>query len=383
MIQDNPPKRRNIKGSVAIQAIKSKGGTDWLRLVWSYRGKRYFLSLGLDDNPLNRLVAESLANQIKGDMATANFDPTLAKYKSPAVEPKPKTASLKEVIDAFLNFKRGQIESETFETYLNYLPKIDEFFNGKIVTEGTAFEFKDWLLERNQPITARSKIVFLNACYELALKRKQVEENPFKDIEVKVPPKQRVKPFAVSEIKKIIEGFESSPHYRAYTPYVKFLLGVGCRLGEANGLQWKHVADDFSEIVICCKLTQKNERKTTKTNRDRIIPLPPVLQDVLRDIRPPNPNPESPVFISPQGGLIKPQSFRCAWVVVLKKMGVPYRKPGNTRHTLISHGLAQGKSPAEMAEIAGNRIDTIYKYYAGSVIHRPSLPVLLPEDDDI
>ncbi len=371
------------KGSVQVKTTISSAGVGWLRLVWSHQGKRYFLSLGLEDNPLNQMVAQRLALQIQGDCATGNFDSSLIKYKPQSeIELKPVTVSVVGLIERYLIFKQQQIESETLYKYNHFLPRIREYFGNNSLTEKSAFGFRDWLLQHNEPATVRERIVFLNAVYEWGIKKQLVEVNHWTEVSVKVPPKRRLKPFSIEEIKRILEGFATDQYYSHYLPYVEFLLGTGCRPGEANGLQWKHISEDCGEVLISCKLTVSGERKSTKTNRDRLIPLPPRLQNILKAIRPIDPDPEAPVFVSLTGLPIDSHNFRNrAWKQVLAKVGVEYRKPGNCRHTLISHGLSQGKSPAEMAELAGNRIETIYNNYAGSVIHRPSLPELFVDDE--
>jgi integrase len=69
------------KGDVKVNSDKG-----WLRLVWTYQSKRYFLTLGLPDNKTNLKVAQSRATQIQMDIVSDNFDLTLAKYKpSPAL----------------------------------------------------------------------------------------------------------------------------------------------------------------------------------------------------------------------------------------------------------------------------------------------------------
>ena len=376
-------KRKAAKGSVKVGTVTSSAGRDWLRLIWSYKGKRYTMSLGLEDTSLNRKIAERLALQIEVDCATGNLDETLAKYKpQPENHVQVATISVLKIVEQYLAFKSRQVESETLDKYKNFLPRIRQYFKDDFVTEKTAFGFRDWLLEYNKPITVRERIVFLKAAYNWAVKRQLISENPWENVTVKVPPKRRSKPFTLEEIRLILDGFKDDEYYCHYLPYVEFLLCVGCRPGEANGLQWKHFSEDCSEVLINCKLTTKGERKTTKTNHDRLIPLPPRLQNILKSIRPPVSDPDSPVFTTPNGLPIDSHNFRNrAWKQVLSKVGVEYRKPGNCRHTLISHGLSQGKSPAEMAALAGNQIETIYNHYAGSVIHRPSLPELLLEEE--
>ena len=72
--------RKASKGSVQI---KSSNGR--LQLVFSFAGKRHYLSLGFPDTKTHRKVAEARARQIELDIASGNFDPTLTKYKPEAV----------------------------------------------------------------------------------------------------------------------------------------------------------------------------------------------------------------------------------------------------------------------------------------------------------
>ena len=64
------------KGQVKVEAYAER-----LRLRWSYRSKRYCLSIGLPDSNINRKVAAQKAQQIELDMLSGNFDATLQKYK--------------------------------------------------------------------------------------------------------------------------------------------------------------------------------------------------------------------------------------------------------------------------------------------------------------
>lgn len=65
--------QRSSKGTVKV--IEDKG---WLRLRWSFGGRRYTLAMGLSDTPTNRLVAERKAKTIETDLVLEQFDSTLA-----------------------------------------------------------------------------------------------------------------------------------------------------------------------------------------------------------------------------------------------------------------------------------------------------------------
>ena len=70
---------RRVKAAKGTVKIESDKG--WLRLRFSFQGRRYAFSLSLPDTKVNRTVAEHKARQIELDILSGNFDPTLKKYK--------------------------------------------------------------------------------------------------------------------------------------------------------------------------------------------------------------------------------------------------------------------------------------------------------------
>jgi integrase len=58
----------------------------WLRLRWSYKGKRYALTLGLPVSGVNKIVAAAKAHQIELDIASGHFDPSLKRYSMTVVD---------------------------------------------------------------------------------------------------------------------------------------------------------------------------------------------------------------------------------------------------------------------------------------------------------
>jgi integrase len=366
-------RNRTPRGGVTVQVLR-----DRLRLVWSHGGKRYFLSLGLADTKINRLAADIKARQIEGDIATANFDSTLNKYK--AVGQRSSDEQVVQLFDKFMAYKAKRVDVRTMQKYQALRGHLGEFFGQRaiaLVLERDAEKFKDWMLLRMSSTTLKDYLSLVNACWIWAIKQGWIEVNPWLDIPVKVAPKQRPKPFSKDEIKAILGAFRSHSRWGMYGDFVEFLFGTGCRTGEAIGLRWQHVSADCTAVWIGESIS-RGRRKATKTNRARDISLSPRLAQLLLSRRSPEWEPDDLVFCSPQGFAIDDHNFRNrAWVDILAIAGVEYRKPYSTRSTLISHLLDMGRSPAEVAELVGDDVATIYKFYAGNVQSRPRLPNLL------
>jgi hypothetical protein len=66
------------KASKGTVQIKTSNGR--LQLVFSFGGKRPYLSLGFDDTPSNRKLAEMKAREIELDILSGHFN-DIGKYK--------------------------------------------------------------------------------------------------------------------------------------------------------------------------------------------------------------------------------------------------------------------------------------------------------------
>jgi integrase len=369
-------RRKAPKGTVSVQVFK-----DRLRLCWSYYGKRYFLYVGLPDSKINRVVAEQKARQIEGDMATGNFDPSLRKYKPEYQQHQ--SISVTKLFERFMEQKAKDVTPKTMEKYRATLVYLKCFFKdvaAESVTssnsEGFARHLNDEGLAPNQ---CKRRLEELKACWNWAIAKNAIaSNNPWTEVakRIKVPPKQKPKPFSKEEIKAIVQAFRTDHYYSHYTDYVEFLFGTGVRTGEAIGLRWKHLTDDCS-IVWIGKILSRGNRRPTKSNKDRTINLTPKLQKMLLARRPANPDPEGLVFVSPPGKAIEDQNFRTrAWKKILSHLQIDYRKPYTTRHTLVSHALDSGMNPVNVAQLTGHNVKTLYENYAGNVNSRPLLPEL-------
>lgn len=339
-----------------------------LRLRWSHRGKRQSFSLGFPDSTPARKVAESIARTMEADLVTDNFDASLKKYRpnSPTVSQGKDSAIA--LFDAFTAQRAKAFTGSTEVKYKALRGRLLKFLGEDTAIAdldgGRAEEFCATMadLRGSTEIGYRT---LLKAFGAWLVEQGQLEVNPWEQSvkQLKVPPRQKPKPFTKTEVTAILNGFKAHPDYRHYLDYVRFLLGTGTRLGEAIALQWKHLSDDCTKAWIG-ESVSRGRRKSTKTNRDREFRLSPELTAMLL-LRKGASTPEDLVFPAPEGGAIDDHNFRNrAWVKVLSAAGVAYRKPYNTRHTFICHALEKGVSPMLVAELTGHDPQTLFKHYA-------------------
>jgi integrase len=364
--------RKSSKELVKVQCSNGR-----LRLYWLYEGKAYYLYLGLPDGVTARNVATSKAATIANDIISNNFDRTLNKYKPDDQRTDRLNAS--ELMERFTDSKRSSLDTQTLTKYKIIADHLSEVFKNKLahdINEAHAQKFKQFLLERQKPITVRDRLSVLKSCWNWAIKQKMLPEsntNPWAEVllGLKVPQKARPKPFTKQECLAILEGFRNHPHYCHYADYVEFMFLTGCRPGEAIGLQWKHLSEDCSVMWIGESFV-RGTRKDTKNEKARYVKLSQRVQEILLNRRGSQWEDEALVFPAPKGGPMNDNNFcKRVWKAILESVKVPYRKPYTTRSTLISHWLQNGENPVVIAQSTGHDVKVLLDSYAGIVIHQP------------
>jgi integrase len=103
--------------------------------------------------------------------------------------------------------------------------------------------------------------------------------------------------------------------------------------------------------------------------------MTPNLQKLLLARRPSDFDPEALVFTGPTGKCIDDGNFRNrSWKPILTRLEIDYRRPYNTRSTLVSHALELGMSPVSIAQLTGHDVKVLYERYAGAITSSLQLP---------
>jgi integrase len=258
------------------------------RLRWLYQGKRFTMSCGVPATPTGKAIAKQKAAQIELDLSAGYFDPTLLKYKPRTIGKNASEISCAELFERFSQYQfkeKGLTRSSIEARYKPITPALKKWLDKPAheIGQKQAQNFAAICTETLTPQTARARLWLLQSCWDWAKGRYHVaEQNPWIGIAAKIKPQptQRVKPFTSGEVKAIIGAFRSSPHYAHYADFVEFLFLTGCRFGEAAGLQWKHVADDFQTVWIG-ESVSRGYRKSTKTGKARTVMLSPSVVKML------------------------------------------------------------------------------------------------------
>jgi integrase len=360
--------------------IQDKKG--WLILVWN-DGKRRTMATGIRaDITGAKSLAQKIATRIELDFLQRDegrYDETLLRYKPRILGKSATEISAPELFDRFTKHqakKKGLAQSGINSRYVALTKMLEKVLNVPVNTIGEreAERFADICADTLQSDTSKARIWLLVSCWDWAKGKYQVkEENPFRGLSTRFQSqeKKRKKPFSLVEVRAILEGFRSSRYYAHYADFVSFLFGAGTRFGEAAGLVWKNVADDFTSVYIC-ESESRGKKGTTKTKKSRTVNLSPSLIVMLKRRNEDNhQNPSDLVFFSPTELPMNDRTFRRAWTKVLQSVGVEYRCPYTSRSTVASHALASHQDHVSVAKALGNSPKVLYDHYVDIIESRP------------
>lgn len=300
--------------------------------------------------------------------------------------------TLKELWDSYTEEHWKKWQHSYKENDVKYATKILE----KFPDIGANDDFNpmyEHLLKTTTAKQAKRYLKQFSACLNYHKKIKRVEHNPFPDFIRALPLKKRdknkldINPFTKEERDLIIDAFRTGKfdRYRnkhtRYADYVEFNFLTGARTSETLGLKWKHIdfknrKIHFKEAKVLATNGGKGtsvQKKGLKTQDDRIIPINNrILNLLLERKKTLNPiNLEANVFED-----INHNSFRSgAYTYVLKKLGIEYRSPYQTRHTFITIMANYSGLPLhQIAIICGTSVKVIEEHYLGKSLDIESLP---------
>lgn len=353
--------------------VKIKTSNKRLQLVYSYQGKREYISLGLSDTAVNQRLAELKAAEIEQDFLYDRFRGKV--HYAPGLQiiapVNQGTVELMDLWTRYFEYKNPQLRPAGLrgQTTCTNLIKRCPF------DPTEALKIHKWLMSVTTPYTVKATIGHLRRMSEWAVNEGLIPNNNYLDLKL---PRNKAKkvydsinPFTAIERDQIIDVFKSHKYYSYYSTLVEFMFFIGCRPCEAIALRWEDVSRDHKTLTFAQSGTPGLTSKTQitpglKTQLRRKVNLNDRLTDVLNRQRARQIG-STYVFPAINRGAINWCSFNCrAWMTCLGELpDVDYRRPYEMRHTFITLALRSGMPVADIAAIVGNSAEIIYKHYAG------------------
>ena len=204
------------------------------------------------------------------------------------------------------------------------------------------------------PATAQKAVQILNKCVRAALDDRLIAVNPVERLPLPKIEREEMRYLTHGELAQLVDTID--PRYRAFA-----LLGGygGLRLGELLGLRWGRVdllrrQVHVSEILIDLRGHVTFGPPKTKASV-RTVRLPRFVCEELARVAPPEPDPSTLVFRSPEGFVLRPSSFRRrVWNPAVAQAGLAPLRIHDLRHTAVSLWIAEKANPKQVAVRAGH-----------------------------
>ncbi len=370
-------KRRHsdTKSSAPGVVIRDWGnGHTTLRIDFRYRGVRCRETLTLKATASNIKYAARLRGEIINAIERGTFN-------YPEYFPESKRAKLfgyacsnitvGQLLEDYLKQIEKPLELSTTQGYRKICDShlIPTF--GKVpIRELNSIMIRNWIRTLNLKSKTVSNILTpLRSVIEQALMDEIINKNPLTKIKLsKLLDKNtsrsedKIDPFNLKEIQAILNAAEGQARN-----LFQFAFYSGLRTSELIGLEWDDI-DWVNGLVHVCRAVVCKQPKKTKTYAGdrKLLLLPPALSALKAQ--------KQYTFLAGRRVFHNPltdkpwetdkQIRETAWRKILRKAGVRYRYPYQTRHTYASMMLSNGENMMWVSQQMGHvNVEMVMKNY--------------------
>jgi integrase len=364
------PERRLImaKQLVRLRARPSRDGSSFTYLIdfADKNGKRRQISLGhADKKKADRQLAQK-ERELR--MGIVELD----------------RVKLRELLADYLEQTRTQIEPSTSYSAAYRMQDMIDAVGNKYADEVTyrdCEKFQQYCIDKPlAPASANTHIKMVKRIFSLAVKRGQLDNNPFDGLPLLKIPRKSIRLLSAEEYEKVIRC-APSPIWRARLMLAKT---AGLRRGEALNLTINDIDFAKGKIIVQAKSVTKHTWRWVVKDKDRReLPLIDKAAQLLIDIQTGLPEGQPYLLLTPQryryliklsnaGKLLDriskcpASNFRRYWKCICMKAGIEDITFQDLRATCITEWLEKGMMPHEVQRLAGHSsIDTTMNYYVG------------------
>jgi integrase/recombinase XerC len=258
----------------------------------------------------------------------------------------------RELVNFFLDhlFIERRLSSHTITSYSTDLEQFTAFVNPVELQQVQAMEVRKWLISlSDDSIQNRSinrKLATLRTFYKYLLRTGKITENPMTSIRMVKTTKKIPHFVRESEMENLVENRIIATNFsEARDELILFLLyGTGIRLAELISLQNSQV-----------NLAAKTIRVIGKRNKERMIPIPAFLVELIETYRQFCPFENAHLLLTDKGEPLYPMFVQR---LVKKNLGefsqLEKLSPHVLRHTYATHLLNRGADLNAIKELLGH-----------------------------
>jgi integrase len=341
----NPPVIRNNHGVIQVRVRVD--------------GRDHFINrFGKWSDPVARAKASAVSAQIWSDYQQGILDASLLSYQ-PCVQ-----GQEVGLLDALRQKAEHNRQSSTIHAY-----RVLKTYAKPLRQRRDVEAFIRWM-QQERKLTNRTISTILMHCRQCSGGNKHLFSCSLKLT------RRSVQSDVLSEtdIQAVLSDLKTNEAW--FYPLFLLWMGTGLRNGEIRGLTWDCIRWEEGEILIYKTLrrdgfsSRQHFWGTTKTGKQRVVPLTPLVAEVLREHQRQMEHlglydPFGLLFLTPNThSNVYDHLLARVWCRSLKRCGLQPRRLYAQRHTFLSHALAMGNSPADLAAAAGHSTKMLLETYA-------------------
>jgi integrase len=332
----------------------------FLRIRFTFNGRRYYESLGLTPNVANRKAAERISGEVRQKIVLGVFDyaatfPNSKNVKTAA----PQATTFADYAPVWLGtLTKAKSTTKGYENAINnfWIPKLGAKALADIRHTDCATAIAEKATAGATGKTINNLLIPARRLFKAAVADRHIERSPLEQVENLCHQAPEIDPFRREEMESILAHMQGRYPAGVWN-YYQFAFATGVRPSEQIALRWGDVDWNDRTIKVCGAWVLGAE-KVTKTNRVRFVDLTTfalaalVRQKAETFMR----GPAAQIFCTPEGTAWpneKRQRLRF-FQPALRACGIRQRVPYNTRHTFATINLMAGINPAYIANQLGH-----------------------------
>lgn len=335
-----------------------------IEITFMYRGVRCRERIPLKPTATNLKRAEQHKAAVEHAIANGTFDYAVTFPGSPRAAkfaPEASQETLAGFLTRWLAGKKQHVSSSTHEGYRKIVElRLVPALGSVLLVDLKRKTIRDWLntLEVSNKTLSNIQSCLRSALNDAVNEEELIEANPLAGW--KFSRKDQVKeddvdPFSPEEQRAILSTLDGQAKN-----LVQFAFWTGMRTSELVALDWNDVDWLKAEIYVTRAMTQAagGEAEVTKTlsGKRRIKLLAPAMEALVAQ--------KAHTFLAGNEVFQNPRTLerwkgdqpirKTMWAHAVKKAGVRYRRPYQTRHTYASMMLSAGEHPMWVAGQMGH-----------------------------
>ena len=268
---------------------------------------------------------------------------------------RPDRYTIKEAIISWLQRNQAKLQKSTLQDYNSAIYyHLIPTFGDLPIAELTASKVKEWLSEL--PCSNKRKgniLIPLRQMFEELYHDEIIDKNPLTRVKNLPKETREPEPFTQEEIARILNELTGQAKN-----LIQFAFYSGLRTSELIALRWQDVDFENNRIFVRSAYVRGQLKDTKTKSGKREVTLQPQAKEALLNQQTFTKQQNGTVFHDPdthQPWRNDQPIRKKVWIPVLKKAGIKYRNPYQTRHTFASTLLSSGANPLWVAQQMGHK----------------------------